>query len=144
MRFADKERHQLFVEPEGTSTNEMYVQGMSTSLPMDVQYAFLRTIPGLENVEIMRPAYAIEYDCLNPTQLTPALQVKHIEGLYSAGQANGTSGYEEAAAQGLMAGINACLLYTSCSLSYARGEAIDSHWICNRQKGWLCSGAQPS
>ena len=73
---------------------------MSTSLPMDVQYAFLRTIPGLENVEIMRPAYAIEYDCLNPTQLTPALQVKHIEGLYSAGQANGTSGYEEAAAQG--------------------------------------------
>ena len=109
VRFADKERHQLFVEPEGTSTNEMYVQGMSTSLPMDVQYAFLRTIPGLENVEIMRPAYAIEYDCLNPTQLTPALQVKHIEGLYSAGQANGTSGYEEAAAQGLMAGINAAL-----------------------------------
>ena len=87
VRFADKERHQLFVEPEGTGTNEMYVQGMSTSLPMDVQYAFLRTIPGLENVEIMRPAYAIEYDCLNPTQLTPALQVKHIEGLYSAGQA---------------------------------------------------------
>ena len=109
VRFADKERHQLFVEPEGTGTNEMYVQGMSTSLPMDVQYAFLRTIPGLENVEIMRPAYAIEYDCLNPTQLTPALQVKHIEGLYSAGQANGTSGYEEAAAQGLMAGINAAL-----------------------------------
>ena len=109
VRFADKERHQLFVEPEGTGTNEMYVQGMSTSLPMDVQYAFLRTIPGLEIVEIMRPAYAIEYDCLNPTQLTPALQVKHIEGLYSAGQANGTSGYEEAAAQGLMAGINAAL-----------------------------------
>ena len=109
VRFADKERHQLFVEPEGTGTNEMYVQGMSTSLPMDVQYAFLRTIPGLENVEIMRPAYAIEYDCLNPMQLTPALQVKHIEGLYSAGQANGTSGYEEAAAQGLMAGINAAL-----------------------------------
>ena len=109
VRFADKERHQLFVEPEGMGTNEMYVQGMSTSLPMDVQYAFLRTIPGLENVEIMRPAYAIEYDCLNPTQLTPALQVKHIEGLYSAGQANGTSGYEEAAAQGLMAGINAAL-----------------------------------
>ncbi len=109
VRFADKERHQLFVEPEGSNTNEMYVQGMSTSLPMDVQYAFLRTIPGLENVEIMRPAYAIEYDCLNPLQLTPALQVKHIEGLYSAGQANGTSGYEEAAAQGLMAGINAAL-----------------------------------
>lgn len=109
VRFADKERHQLFVEPEGNQTNEMYVQGMSTSLPMDVQYAFLRTIPGLENVEIMRPAYAIEYDCLNPTQLTPALKVKHIDGLYSAGQANGTSGYEEAAAQGLMAGINAAL-----------------------------------
>lgn len=109
VRFADKERHQLFVEPEGSNTNEMYVQGMSTSLPMDVQYAFLRTIPGLENVEIMRPAYAIEYDCLNPLQLTPTLQVKHIEGLYSAGQANGTSGYEEAAAQGLMAGINAAL-----------------------------------
>ena len=109
VRFADKERHQLFVEPEGMHTNEMYVQGMSTSLPMDVQYAFLRTIPGLEDVEIMRPAYAIEYDCLNPTQLTPALGVKHIKGLYSAGQANGTSGYEEAAAQGLMAGINAAL-----------------------------------
>lgn len=109
VRFADKHRHQLFVEPEGNHTTEMYVQGMSTSLPMDVQYAFLRTIPGLENVEIMRPAYAIEYDCLNPTQLTPALQVKHIQGLYSAGQANGTSGYEEAAAQGLMAGINAAL-----------------------------------
>lgn len=109
VRFADKSRHQLFVEPEGLGTNEMYVQGMSTSLPMDVQYAFLRTIPGLEDVEIMRPAYAIEYDCLNPTQLTPALGVKHIKGLYSAGQANGTSGYEEAAAQGLMAGINAAL-----------------------------------
>lgn len=109
VRFADKQRHQLFVEPEGAHTTEMYVQGMSTSLPMDVQYAFLRTIPGLENIEIMRPAYAIEYDCLDPTQLTPALGVKHIKGLYSAGQANGTSGYEEAAAQGLMAGINAAL-----------------------------------
>ena len=109
VRFSDKSRHQLFVEPEGNETNEMYVQGMSTSLPIDVQYDFLRTIPGLENVEIMRPAYAIEYDCLNPLQLTPALKVKHIEGLYSAGQANGTSGYEEAAAQGLMAGINAAL-----------------------------------
>ena len=109
VRFSDKNRHQLFVEPEGNHTNEMYVQGMSTSLPIDVQYQFLRTIPGLENVEIMRPAYAIEYDCLNPLQLTPALQVKHIKGLYSAGQANGTSGYEEAAAQGLMAGINAAL-----------------------------------
>lgn len=109
VRFADKSRHQLFVEPEGLHTQEMYVQGMSTSLPVDVQYAFLRTIPGLEQVEIMRPAYAIEYDCLNPLQLTPALGVKHIKGLYSAGQANGTSGYEEAAAQGLMAGINAAL-----------------------------------
>ncbi|MBP9625282.1 MAG: tRNA uridine-5-carboxymethylaminomethyl(34) synthesis enzyme MnmG [Veillonella sp.] len=109
VRFSDKSRHQLFVEPEGNHTNEMYVQGMSTSLPIDVQYQFLRTIPGLENVEIMRPAYAIEYDCLNPLQLTPALGVKKIKGLYSAGQANGTSGYEEAAAQGLMAGINAAL-----------------------------------
>lgn len=109
VRFADKNRHQLFVEPEGNHTNEMYVQGMSTSLPIDVQYAFLRTIPGLEDVEIMRPAYAIEYDCLDPLQLTPALGVKKIKGLYSAGQANGTSGYEEAAAQGLIAGINAAL-----------------------------------
>lgn len=109
VRFHEKSRHQLFVEPEGNHTNEMYVQGMSTSLPIDVQYSFLRTIPGLEDVEIMRPAYAIEYDCLDPLQLTPALQVKHIKGLYSAGQSNGTSGYEEAAAQGLMAGINAAL-----------------------------------
>ncbi|WP_295789946.1 tRNA uridine-5-carboxymethylaminomethyl(34) synthesis enzyme MnmG [uncultured Veillonella sp.] len=109
VRFSDKNRHQLFVEPEGNHTNEMYVQGMSTSLPIDVQYKFLRTIPGLEEVEIMRPAYAIEYDCLNPLQLTPALQVKTIKGLYSAGQSNGTSGYEEAAAQGLIAGINAAL-----------------------------------
>jgi len=108
-RFADKEAHQLFVEPEGLDTNEMYVQGMSTSLPIDVQYAFLRTIKGLENVEIMRPAYAIEYDCVDPTQLKPSLEFKEIDGLFSAGQANGTSGYEEAAAQGLMAGINATL-----------------------------------
>ncbi len=107
VRFADKERHQLFVEPEGLDTNEMYVQGMSTSLPMDVQYDFLRTIPGLEDVEIMRPAYAIEYDCLDPLQLTAGLAHKEIAGLFSAGQANGTSGYEEAAAQGLIAGINA-------------------------------------
>ena len=88
-------------------TEEMYVQGMSTSLPVDVQYAFLRTIPGLEDVRIMRPGYAIEYDCLDPTQLTPSLETKAISGLFSAGQSNGTSGYEEAAAQGLMAGINA-------------------------------------
>lgn len=106
-RFADKKRHQLFIEPEGKMTEEMYIQGMSTSLPVDVQYAFLKTIPGLEDVKIMRPAYAIEYDCLDPLQLDAALAVKEKEGLYSAGQANGTSGYEEAAAQGLIAGINA-------------------------------------
>ncbi|WP_329756870.1 tRNA uridine-5-carboxymethylaminomethyl(34) synthesis enzyme MnmG [Allisonella histaminiformans] len=109
VRFADKKRHQLFIEPEGLDTNEMYVQGMSTSLPMDVQYAFLRTIPGLEDVKIMRPAYAIEYDLLDPLQMYPTLEVKKLPGLYSAGQSNGTSGYEEAAAQGLMAGINAAL-----------------------------------
>ncbi len=110
VRFAEKEAHQLFVEPEGLHTTEMYVQGMSTSLPVDVQYAFLRTIPGLENVKIMRPGYAIEYDCVDPTQLKPTLEFKEIGGLFSAGQSNGTSGYEEAAAQGLVAGINAALL----------------------------------
>lgn len=109
LRFPDKKRHQLFIEPEGLRTEEMYVQGMSTSLPMDVQYEFLKTIPGLEDVKIMRPGYAIEYDCLDPLQLTPTLEVKHIQNLYSAGQSNGTSGYEEAAAQGLIAGINAAL-----------------------------------
>lgn len=108
-RFADKTSHQLFIEPEGMGTEEMYVQGMSTSLPIDVQYEFLRTIAGLENVQIMRPGYAIEYDCVDPTQLKPTLEFKHIKGLFSAGQANGTSGYEEAAAQGLVAGINAAL-----------------------------------
>ena len=106
-RFADKERHQLFVEPEGLHTNEMYVQGMSTSLPTDVQLQFLRTIKGLENVEIMRPGYAIEYDCVYPLQLRATLEFKNVCGLFSAGQFNGTSGYEEAAGQGLIAGINA-------------------------------------
>lgn len=109
VRFADKNRHQLFIEPEGLSTNEMYVQGMSTSLPEDVQIAFLSTIPGLQNVKIMRPAYAIEYDCIDPTELNLSLEFKGIENLFSAGQFNGSSGYEEAAAQGLMAGINAVL-----------------------------------
>ena len=106
-RFPDKERHQLFLEPEGLHTNEMYIQGMSTSLPTDVQEAFLTTISGLEHARIMRPGYAIEYDCLDPLQLEATLAVKGIAGLYSAGQSNGTSGYEEAAAQGLIAGINA-------------------------------------
>ncbi|MBP2640385.1 MAG: mnmG [Firmicutes bacterium] len=109
VRFAEKEAHQLFIEPEGRSTSEMYVQGMSTSLPLDVQLAFLRTIPGMEKVEIMRPGYAIEYDCIDPTQLTPSLECKFLRGFFSAGQMNGTSGYEEAAAQGLIAGINAAL-----------------------------------
>lgn len=112
VRFADKDAHQLFIEPEGYHTNEMYVQGMSTSLPIDVQYEFLRTIPGMENVKIMRPGYAIDYDCIDSTQLKPTLEFKNISGLFSAGQINGTSGYEEAAAQGLMAGINAALLVT--------------------------------
>lgn len=109
IRFTDKERHQLFIEPEGRDTHEMYVQGMSTSMSEDVQLAFMRTIPGLEKCEIMRPAYAIEYDCLNPLELTLSLELKSIGNLFSAGQFNGTSGYEEAAAQGLIAGINAAL-----------------------------------
>ena len=109
VRFSDKERHQLFVEPLGEQTEEMYIQGFSTSLPTDVQQKMYRTLPGFENCEIMRYAYAIEYDCIDPTQLYPTLGFKTVDGLYGAGQFNGTSGYEEAGAQGLVAGINAAL-----------------------------------
>lgn len=108
-RFADKERHQTFIEPEGLDTDEMYIQGMSSSLPEDVQLAFYKTIPGLENLRITRPAYAIEYDCIDPQDLQLNLEYRHIENLFCAGQFNGSSGYEEAASQGLMAGINAVL-----------------------------------
>ena len=107
VKFADKERHQVFIEPEGLYTNEMYVGGMSSSLPEDVQEAMYHTVPGLENAKIVRNAYAIEYDCINPRQLDPTLEFKAIKGLFSGGQFNGSSGYEEAAAQGLVAGINA-------------------------------------
>ena len=107
VRFSTKERHQVFIEPCGKNSGEMYLQGLSTSLPEDVQLAFLRTVPGLEKVEIMRPGYAIEYDCLDPTQLTSGLGVRGVPGLYAAGQICGTSGYEEAAGQGLIAGVNA-------------------------------------
>lgn len=109
VRFADKERHQIFIEPEGEDTNELYVSGMSSSLPEDVQQAMYRTLPGLENCRIMRTAYAIEYDCINANQLKLSLEFKNIAGLFSAGQSNGTSGYEEAAAQGIIGGINAAM-----------------------------------
>ncbi|MDD7403079.1 MAG: tRNA uridine-5-carboxymethylaminomethyl(34) synthesis enzyme MnmG [Butyribacter sp.] len=107
VRFADKERHQVFLEPEGNYTNEMYIGGMSSSLPEDVQYAMYHSVPGLENATIVRNAYAIEYDCINPVQLKASLEFKDIDGFFSAGQSNGSSGYEEAAAQGIIAGINA-------------------------------------
>ena len=109
VKFAEKERHQIFIEPEGLHTNEMYVGGMSSSLPEDVQHAMYRTLPGLEHAKIVRNAYAIEYDCINPNQLYSSLEFKNIHGLFSAGQFNGSSGYEEAAGQGLVAGINAAM-----------------------------------
>ena len=124
IRFPDKERHQLFLEPEGLNTQEFYVQGMSTSMPMDVQIEFLHTIPGLERAKIMRAGYAIEYDCLDPLQLKPTLEFKNISGFFSAGQSNGTSGYEEAAAQGLIAGINAAaFVKKTAPLILKRSEA---------------------
>ena len=109
VRFAEKNRHQLFIEPCGLDTEEMYIQGFSSSLPEDVQLAMMRTVPGLENAEMMRPAYAIEYECVDPTELLPTMESKKVQNLYGAGQFNGSSGYEEAAVQGLMAGINAAL-----------------------------------
>ena len=124
VRFPERERHQIFVEPEGLNSEEMYLNGISSSLPETVQEAFLRTLPGLEHVEVMRPGYAVEYDYLEPTQLTPALMTKRIEGLFSAGQTNGTSGYEEAACQGLIAGINAAMyLQGRAPLVLSRAEA---------------------
>ena len=124
--FPDKERHQLFLEPEGLNTQEYYVQGMSTSMPMDVQIEFLHTIPGLENAKIMRPGYAIEYDCIDPLQLKPTLEFKDIAGFFSAGQSNGTSGYEEAAAQGIISGINAAM--------FVKGE---EPLILKRSEGYI-------
>jgi tRNA uridine 5-carboxymethylaminomethyl modification enzyme len=124
VRFAEKERHQLFVEPVGADTEEMYIQGFSTSLPLDVQHKMLASLKGFENAQMMRNAYAIEYDCADPTQLLPTLEFKSIEGLYGAGQFNGTSGYEEAAAQGLIAGLNASLkLRGKDPLILARSES---------------------
>ncbi len=126
VRFEDRDRHQLFIEPEGEDTNEMYVQGMSSSLPADVQIRMYRTVPGMENVKIMRNAYAIEYDCLAANQLKLSLEMKDVGGLFCAGQFNGTSGYEEAAAQGIMAGINAAL--------YVKGE---KPFLLDRSEGYI-------
>ena len=123
VRFADKERHQLFLEPEALSTNEVYIQGFSTSMPVDVQEKMIRSVKGLENAEIMRDSYAIEYDCIDPTQLLPTLEYKGAKGLFFAGQINGTSGYEEAAAQGISAGINAnCYLKNKDQLVLKRSD----------------------
>lgn len=123
VRFADKERHQLFLEPEALSTNEVYIQGFSTSMPVDVQEKMIRSVKGLENAEIMRDSYAIEYDCIDPTQLLPTLEYKGAKGLFFAGQINGTSGYEEAAAQGIIAGINAnCYLKNKDQLVLKRSD----------------------
>jgi tRNA uridine 5-carboxymethylaminomethyl modification enzyme len=123
VRFADKERHQLFLEPEALSTNEVYIQGFSTSMPVDVQEKMIRSVKGLENAEIMRDSYAIEYDCIDPTELLPTLEYKKVKGLFFAGQINGTSGYEEAGAQGIIAGINAnCYLHGKEQLVLKRSD----------------------
>ncbi|MCL2632926.1 MAG: tRNA uridine-5-carboxymethylaminomethyl(34) synthesis enzyme MnmG [Oscillospiraceae bacterium] len=122
VRFADKDRHQLFIEPMGLGTEEYYIQGLSSSLPEEVQLKLIRTINGLENAEVIRPAYAIEYDCCNPLELFPTLEFKSIKGLYGAGQFNGTSGYEEAAAQGLIAGVNATMVVGANCVRPSKGE----------------------